>query len=289
MELVAASRMRSFQRKALGTRAYAWDLLHAITVHHANVTELSWGEKRDPSLPVLFVILTSDKGLCGSLNQQLLRFLWNASEWKSLPPNQRLLITIGRKSAEAANAAGIKPVKEFDGIRETLDPLTSLALVEKIVGYWTRKECREIVIISPHYANPFVFYPTLKRYLPFSPEMVESHLVWKAPVSASLKLLPSGEMDSVDAPFHEPPQFLEPSREELIESLVHQLIQSLFLQAFYELKATEYSSRMVAMKNATEAADKRLHEFTHEYHKIRQGAITQQLAELAGGSAALDS
>ncbi len=74
----------------------------------------------------------------------------------------------------------------------------------------------------------------------------------------------------------------------MIESLVEQLIQSLFLQAFYELKASEYSSRMVAMKNATEAADKRLQEFTHEYHKIRQGAITQQLAELAGGVAALD-
>lgn len=289
MELVAASRMRSFQRKALGTRAYAWDLLRATTVHHANVTELSWGEKRDPSLPVLFVILTSDKGLCGSLNQQLLRFLWNSSEWSSLASDKRLLITIGRKSAEAANSAGIKPVKEFDGIRETLDPLTALALIEKIIGYWTRKECREIVIISPHYANPFVFYPTLKHYLPFSPGMIESHLVWKAPASASGKLLPAGDTTQVDILPNEPPPFLEPSRDELIESLVHQLIQSLFLQAFYELKATEYSSRMVAMKNATEAADKRLHDFTHEYHKVRQGAITQQLAELAGGSAALDS
>jgi len=287
MELVAASRMRSFQRKALGTRTYAWGLLGALAPHHAKVDELPWGEVRDTTLPVLFVILTSDKGLCGSLNQQLLRHLWRSPEWTSLPPEQRLLITIGRKSAEAATHLGLKPVKQFEGIRETLDPLTSLKLIDKIVGYWTRKECREVILISPHYVNPFVFHPTSKRYLPFNQDMMESHLGWQHPeIMAKTPLLTSPAR--AEEPHDTAPVFLEPSRETVIESLVQQLTQSLFLQAFYELKASEYSSRMVAMKNATEAADKRLQEFTHEYHKIRQGAITQQLAELAGGVAALD-
>ncbi len=287
MELVAASRMRSFQRKALGTRTYAWGLLGALAPHHANVDELPWGEVRDADLPVLFVIITSDKGLCGSLNQQLLRHLWRSPEWANLPPEQRLLITIGRKSTEAATHLGITTVKQFEGIRETLDPLTALKLIDKIVGYWVRKECREIILISPHYVNPFVFHPTSKRYLPFNQDMMESHLGWQNPdVMVKTPLLTSSVPN--DGSQDIAPVFLEPSRETVIESLVEQLIQSLFLQAFYELKASEYSSRMVAMKNATEAADKRLQEFTHEYHKIRQGAITQQLAELAGGVAALD-
>jgi F-type H+-transporting ATPase subunit gamma len=287
MELVAASRMRTFQRKALGARTYAWGLLREFLPHQANVEELPWGEIRDPSLPTLFVIITSDKGLCGSLNQQLLRHLWRSEEWNALPPEKRLLITIGRKSAEAAQYAGFPPVKKFEGIREALDPLSSLKLIEKIVGFWTRKECREIILISPHYVNPFVFYPTTKRYLPFSPSMVESHLGWKDPesmVGVPLLAQPKHPMLEEDTA----PVLLEPSREEVMDAFVRQLVQSVFLQAFYELKACEYSSRMVAMKNATEAADKRLQEFTHEYHKVRQGAITQQLAELAGGTAAID-
>ena len=287
MELVAVSRMRTFQRKALGTRTYAWGLLRGFVPHQAHVEELPWGEVRDPSLPVLFVIVTSDKGLCGSLNQQLLRHLWRSAEWNALPPEKRLLITIGRKSAEAAQYAGFPPVKKFEGIRETLDPLSSLKLVHKIVGFWARKECREIVLISPHYVNPFVFYPTIKRYLPFSIAMIESHLGWKHPETmVGVPLLEQPKRPEL--PTDELPVFLEPSPEHLMEVLVRQLVQSIFLQAFYELKACEYSSRMVAMKNATEAADKRLQEFTHEYHKVRQGAITQQLAELAGGTAAID-
>lgn len=288
MELVAASRMRSFQRKAVGTRGYAWNLLDALAPHYASVRETTWGQTREGKLPVLFVIMTSDKGLCGSLNQQLLRTLWRSETWNALPPEERLLITIGRKSTEAAIHAGIQPVKQFEGVRETLDPLSSLKLIEKIVGYWTRGECREVIIVSPHYVNPFLFHPTMKRYLPFSQEMAEAHLHWG---NVQEGVTPAALLHSGKAPTSpkEIPSFLEPSPEALVERLVHQLVQSIFLQAFYELKASEYSSRMVAMKNATEAADKRLQEFTHEYHKIRQNAITQELAELVGGAAALDS
>lgn len=289
MELVAASRMRAFQKKALGTRAYAWGLLDALSAHHEQLAELSWSEPRDSSLPVLFVILTSDKGLCGSLNQQLLRFLWRAPEWTSLAPEQRLLVTIGRKSGEAAGHAGIPTAEQLDGISETLDPLGALPVIEKIVGFWIRKECREIVLISPHYVNPFVFHPTLKRYLPFSLGMIESHLGWKRAGLGAPSDGNGGQTTEADPLPSERLMFLEPSREDVLDALVRQVIQSVFLQAFYELKATEYSSRMIAMKNATEAADKRLQDFTHEYHKVRQGAITQQLAELVGGGAALDS
>lgn len=286
MELVAASRMRGFQRKALGSRAYAWGLLRALQQNVGGLEQLAWGKKRT-TLPVLFVIVTSDKGLCGSLNQQLLRTLWRSPRWKNLPPSERMLITIGRKSAEAALAAGVKPVKQFDGIRENLDPLTALKLVDKIVGYWERGECREIEIVSPHYVNPFVFHTTMKKFLPLSSEMVHSHLRWQDPEAASAH--PQEELAPMSAPTaHTETALYEPSREEVVEGLARQLVQSLFIHAFYELKATEYSSRMVAMKNATEAADKMVQSLTLSYNKARQSAITQQLAELAGGSAAVE-
>ncbi|HVM91119.1 MAG TPA: F0F1 ATP synthase subunit gamma, partial [Verrucomicrobiae bacterium] len=85
----------------------------------------------------------------------------------------------------------------------------------------------------------------------------------------------------------DPELFFEPSREELIDKLAAQLLEALFTQAFFELKASEYSSRMVAMKHASEAAGDMIKALTLEYNKARQAAITQQLAELAGAGAAM--
>lgn len=276
MELVAASRMKQFQRKALGTRGYAWSLLDALRQNMTSVQETVYGERREQG-PVLFVLLTSDKGLCGSLNQQLIRTLWRSEQWKSLAPEDRRLITIGRKSFEAATHAGIQPVERFEGLIEQMTAFKALAVIDVILGYWERGEVREVVFVSPHYVNPFTFYPTIKTYLPFTAEMVKTHFEWRGSEGVDEK---QAEGASVD--LH------EPSKERLSEALATQLMETLFLQAFYELKATEYSSRMVAMKKATEAADEMVGSLTLSYNKARQGAITQQLAELTGGSLAVE-
>lgn len=288
MELVAASRMKQFQRKAIGARGYAWSLLDALRQNIASVEETIYGERREHG-PVLFVLLTSDKGLCGSLNQQLIRTLWRSERWKSLASEDRRLITIGRKSFEAATHAGIKPIERFEGLVEQMTSFKALAVIDVILGYWERGEVREIVFVSPHYVNPFTFYPTIKTYLPFTTQMVHTHLEWQH--------LPSeggAQRASVEGEVKEegggkaPIDFHEPSKERVSAALATQLMETLFLQAFYELKATEYSSRMVAMKKATEAADEMVGSLTLSYNKARQGAITQQLAELTGGSLAVE-
>ncbi len=272
MELVAASRMKQFQRKSLGTRAYAWSLLEALQQNISDFAETVYGQTRRTG-PVLFVLITSDKGLCGSLNQQLIRTLWRSPRWKDRPEEERRLITIGKKSTEAAHHAGIKPLISFDGLSEQMTPFKALAVIDTILGYWEREEVSEIVFVAPHYVNPFVFHPVIKTYLPFTAEMVAEHLEWQAKKSQ---------------PNTAPVDFHEPDAERVKEALAHQLIETLFLQAFYELKATEYSSRMVAMKNATEAADEMVRSLTLSYNKARQGAITQQLSELTGGSLAVE-
>ncbi len=274
MELVAASRMKQFQRKAVGTRSYAWSLLDALQQDVVSLQETVFGEHRETG-KVLFVILTSDKGLCGALNQQLIRTLWRSERWRMLPPEERALITIGKKSFEAATHAGITPLERFEGLSEQMTPVKALAVIDKILGYWERGEVREIVFVSPHYVNPFTFHPTLKTYLPFNAGMIETHTTWRGGGATA-------------TPEAMPIDFHEPSKERVREALAIQLIETLFLQAFYELKATEYSSRMVAMKNATEAADEMVRSLTLSYNKARQGAITQQLAELTGGSLAIE-
>jgi len=133
MELVAASRMKAFQRKALATRAYANALVDGLDEARAVLGELSFAEQREKG-KTLFVIVTSDKGLCGSLNQQLIRTLLREPRWNALPEEEKILFTIGRKSYEAMAARGIPVTKRFEGLKEDLRPLDALVIVNEIAS-----------------------------------------------------------------------------------------------------------------------------------------------------------
>ena len=275
MQLVAANKMKTFQKRALASRAYSTKLLETLSVSQHNIQQLAFGEKRTEG-PSLFVLVTSDKGLCGALNNRLINELFKSEEWNSKSESERLLITIGKKSTQAAKRLGYPVEKSFEGIYENIQPLEALKLIEKILPFWNEGKCKEIILVSPHYVNPFLIHTTKKTYLPFSQEMIESHLQYHDEVPDVQDVSPVAEEN------------FEPSEERLLEILGQQLVYALFLQAFYELKASEYSSRMVAMKSATEAADEMIHDLTLDYNKARQAKITQELAELAAGTAALE-
>lgn len=272
MQLVAANKMKTFQKKAFASREYSWRLLESLELLHANYKNLSFGEERTEGA-TLFVLITSDKGLCGALNSKLSKELFNSQEWNSLSPDERLLITVGKKSKLAAKRLGVPVEKAYEGIFEDMDPFNSLKLVSRIVSYWEDKKVKKIVLVSPHYINPFDIKTTQKQYLPFNKEMIQTHFDWRDNYQLSEKMGISEEN-------------LEPGEERLLETLGTQLVNALFVQAFFELKASEYSSRMVAMKKATEAADDMIGDLTLAYNKARQAKITQELAELAAGSAA---
>lgn len=274
MELVAASRMRGFQKKAQAARTYTRSLLRAIEPHDELISATLLGQTPEGYDATLFVIVTSDKGLCGPLNYRLLKTLWESDAWRTTSPEKRFLVTVGKKSAVAAKIQGITPVASFSQLSESLDVSSAVPVIESILQLRDTHRCGSVLLIAPEYVNPFISHTHIRPLLPFRQDMAAAHLPASAPPDTS-----------TPAPFI---AFLEPSREELVHALIHQLLSSLVLHAFYELKASEYSSRMVAMKQATEAADTRAKELQTDLNKLRQAAITQQLAELVGGSIALD-
>ncbi|MEK7473859.1 MAG: ATP synthase F1 subunit gamma [Patescibacteria group bacterium] len=272
MELVAASRMKSFQRKALASRGYARSLVGGLRQARAEWGELSFAETREAG-KTLFVIVTSDKGLCGSLNQQLIRALLRDEKWNALTSDRKLLFTIGRKSYDALHARGVPIEKRYDGLKEDLKSLDALVVVNEIAERWERGEVREVRFVAPEYVNAFTSRALVKTYLPFGDEMVAGHLDEEPGIVAD----------------RAPTDIMEPDRDMLVEKLSNQLLEALFSHAFFELKASEYSSRMVAMKNATEAAGDMIKALTREFNKARQAAITQEIAELAGAGAAMEA
>lgn len=275
MQLVAASKMRQFQKRAVSTRGYVWDLLK-ILENNIGI-ESAYSEQREKG-KTLFVLYTSDKGLCGPLNTKLINGLFRSDMWKSpevsigSPTEQRLLITIGKKSYDYAKNNKIPVEKHFGGVPEKLSNFDAIQIIEKILEFWKNGVCKKIIFIAPHYKNSFTFYPVLKTFLPFSKEMILTNIEKKEP-----------RQGGADDDY----MIFQPSQKKVVESLHEQIIQSLFVQSFLELKASEYSSRMMAMQSATDSADRITNELSITYNKARQQAITQEIAELVGASDAI--
>ena len=267
MQLVAASKMKTFQKTSESVRDYTKDLLASLFLSGRTLASTSFAQHRTGG-KVLFVLLTSDKGLCGAMNTKLIRSTFEGELWNATPISDRLLITVGRKGAEAARVYKAEVTESFPGLTEQLETIDALKVVSPILNLWQSGEVKQVVLIAPEYVNPFVFHTEAKTYLPLKEALTE-------------RLAPEGE--AVEA------AFFEPAEETVVEQLARKVVESLFIEAFFQLKATEYSSRMVAMKKATEAADEKITSLTNIFNKLRQSVITQQLSELAAANEAMSS
>ena len=273
MQLVAASKMRVFQKKAVHSREFSWDMLEILRHNFDEQLQTPLMEKRERGKTV-FVLYTSDKGLCGALNSRILKTLMTSQKWNDTPEADRLLFTVGKKSHDFATFRKMPVERFFNSINEKITAHDALEIVSEILEYWMNHPVKEVVMIAPHYKNSLVYYPIMKTYLPFSEDMVDQHL------------RSVDRIEGVESKLSELESFVEhePSQERFIEVMVQQMVTSLFVQSFLELKASEYSSRMIAMQNATDAARDMIHKYSLQYNKARQAAITQEIAEIVGGS-----
>ena len=281
MQLVAASKMRQFQKKAVAAREFAWDLFGILENNLGSDEQNIYTQKRSGEKK-MFVLYTSDKGLCGPLNNKLINYLFRSQKWLDLEDQNRILITIGKKSNAYAMSNKIPVEKHFIGIPEKLTNLDAIQVVDHILELWREdQDINEVIFIAPHYKNSFTFYPLMKTFLPFSKEgiMTNLHIPQDEAEDAEAELLEEDDNQFM---------YFEPSQEEVLKRLYEQIIQAMFIQSFLELKASEYSSRMIAMQNATDSADKMTGELKLKFNKARQQAITQEIAELIGASIALE-
>lgn len=278
MELVAANKMKLFQKQAIASRRYALSLVQNLALCGTSLTDLSYTQAPKSAQKSLFIFITSDKGLCGALNMRMTETLFNSKQWTGTSAENRVLFTIGRKGYESALQHGYSVSEHFPEITEKTDSFETLQLIDHLLARWNEGDLKEIFLVSTHYINPFTTEPTIKPYLPLTPEMAREHLYRDVEEPSSAKKEARIDQHIV----------FEPTAERVIDVLVRQLMHMLFLQAFIEFKASEYSSRMVAMKKATEAAEDVVKQLTLDYNKGRQSAITQQLCELAAGSDAVE-
>jgi F-type H+-transporting ATPase subunit gamma len=268
MQMVAASKMRKAQQAALSGRPYATlmnEVLAEVTYHAGDFTH-PLTEKREVRKRGVIVI-SSDKGLCGALNSNLLR------EAAKFPKETTVYVSAGRKAGQFLARTKRTLAAEFT-YKDA--PLFSeaRAISRFARDLFAKGEVDQVDIL---YTN---FISTLSQ----RPD--------------SLTLLPIGELKGVTAGVHGQEQsekllkgatefLFEPSAEEVLGQLLPHYVNFQVYQILLEAKASEHSARMVAMKNATDNAKQLIKDLTLEYNKLRQANITKELLEIASAAMAV--
>lgn len=281
MELVAASKMRRAVQNAQFLRHYAiaaWKILRRIGSSGADHPFLRQRNIKD----VLVVVLTSDRGLCGSLNTHILRatdkYLVRA---KGLVSGRTDFVAVGRKGQQYLARANQKVVAAFPAYSNHPKFREILPLMRFIIDAFRKGEYDHVVLIYPHFISALAQETELKVLLPLTADDLQK---------LAFSMMEGGKLQAeIDATtFEDGREFLfEPSAGEVLDVILPQLTQIQIYQAILEAAASEHSARMVAMRNASDNASEILDGLTLTYNQTRQANITGELAELSAGAAAL--
>ena len=259
MQMVAASKMRRAQQAALAGRPYS-ELMNQVLA--------SLKQRVDPRLHPLLaarpvqrrcvLLLSTDKGLCGGLNTNLMR------EAAKFDAGTTAYITWGRKARQFIARTKRNLLADFEQ-KETPTYAEGRAVGKMLTELYLEGEIDQIDILFTHYISTLRQEPQTRQLLPIVQWGVET----------------KGDIELTE------PEF-EPAADVLLETVLPQYINMQVYQLMLESKASEHSARMVAMKNATDNAKELIDDLTLTYNKIRQAGITKELLEITTAQMALE-
>jgi len=264
MELVAASKMRRAQEFAQHGRAYR-EAAYSLLTRLSAITEVNDHPlfvKRDIKTR-LYVVITSNRGLAGSYNSNVIRLLAKAIVEDSKAGVKSQVVAIGKQAAQfARRLEGVDLVAAYDGFGDQPTSNDVRPLLSSLSGMYADKKVDDVQLI----------------YTEFKTNIVQ--------IAKSLSLLPARfeATENVDSLAQ---VTFEPSVAEVLDSVTERLLEVQLWQALLESLASEHSMRMMAMKSATDNASDLIDDLTLAFNTARQSAITQELAEITGGAEAM--
>ena len=295
MEMVSAAKMRKSVERVLQIRAYAHAAWSVLTNLARSFEQYKYGllEVREVK-KVLIVAITSNRGLCGSFNAQIIKKIREeithpeklkinrvgTKSIRSSVANEDLtidFITVGRKGESLVRKLGREIVASFPDLTylpgiEQVRPLSKI-----VIDDYLAKKYDKVVIAYTDYISTVAQQPKIRQILPISKVDLEKQIA---------------EMDNLAKEFGlKKPRMeykVEPSPEEVLTHIFPRLIEMQLYHAILESNASKESARMVAMKNATDAAKEMSADLTLAYNQVRQMKITQEIAEISAGRAALE-
>jgi F-type H+-transporting ATPase subunit gamma len=268
MEMVAASKMRKAQDRMKAARPYG-EKIRNVAAHMSQAhPEFShpFLERRDNVKRVGVVVVTSDKGLCGGLNTNLLRQVTQFFKTAEAKGAKVCATALGNKGFGFMNRANVPVVSHVIGLGDTphLDKL--IGPIKVLLDQFAEGEVDEVHLAYTRFINTMKQEPVVEQLLPLPKSKLE---VESGKQGASWDYI------------------YEPAGPEVIAQLLVRYVEALVYQAVAENIASEQSARMVAMKAASDNAGSVIGELQLIYNKSRQAAITKELSEIVGGAAAV--
>jgi F-type H+-transporting ATPase subunit gamma len=259
MQFVAASKLKRAQEATLASRPYAEkldevlaDLAVVLNGDDHPLLVRREGGKR------LIALITTDRGLAGALNTNTIRF---AAQQITGTSGDLTVVTVGRKGRDAMRRARVPLEAHFEGFGDRPAFADVLPLARLISDGYLGGSYSRVDIIYSHFVSTLSQRPTMDELLPITP-------------SEDTEGIPGNQF------------IFEPSPAAVLEQLLPRYVATRLFQAVLEGKASEESSRMVAMKNATENAEDLIEDLTLAYNKVRQTNITREMIEIASGAQA---
>ena len=263
MEMVAASKMRKAENKMRAARPYAKKI--SSVVHHLASAHTEYKHacliQRDVKR-IGYLIVSSDRGLCGGLNSNLFRTLTRTFIKDREQETEIKFFTIGTKAKSFIKRTGGEVMGELIHLGDDAKITDIIGAVKVMLDAYHDCELDQIKIAYNTFVNSITQQPTIETIVPVEPDDSEEYK-------------------------HYWDYLYEPSSKEVLDTLIKRYIESLVYHAIVENNASEQSARMVAMKSATDNAGDLINELQLIYNKARQAAITQEISEIVSGAAAV--
>ena len=266
MEMVAASKMRKAQDRMRAARPYA-DTIRRLA---ANLSAATISDYKHPFLATVgqikrvgIIVVTTDKGLCGGMNTNVLRLALNTmKEWEGKGATEIRVAAIGNKGLGFMQRMGAKVVSQVTQLGDTPHLEKLIGPVKVMIDAFQAGELDAVYLSFTRFINTMKQEPVLEQLLPLTGDRLGT---------------PEGTWDYL----------YEPDPQVVIDELLVRYVEALVYQSVAENMASEQSARMVAMKAASDNAGNVIGELQLVYNKTRQAAITKEISEIVGGAAAV--
>jgi F-type H+-transporting ATPase subunit gamma len=266
MEMVAASKMRKAQERMRSARPYSEKIRNIC----ANLSKANPEYKHEYMVTRAsiknagLIVVTTDKGLCGGLNTNILRAVTNKFKELEGQGAQPSAVAIGSKGLGFLNRMGAKVVSQVTQMGDTPHLERLIGAIKVQLDAYAAGEVDVVYLAYTRFVNTMKQEPVVEQLLPLTSEKLQG-----------------------DAGTHSWDYIYEPDAKAVIDDLLLRYVEALVYQAVAENMASEQSARMVAMKAASDNAKTVISELQLTYNKARQAAITKELAEIVGGAAAV--
>jgi len=263
LEMVSASKIKKAKDQMLEARPYA-NQMRTIIGHLAH----SSPEYRHPFMKdrevkrVGYVVVSTDRGLCGGLNTNLFKnCVADMKQWQDKDVDVDV-VTIGNKASTFFNKINVNLKASIPSLGDNPELTRLIGLVKVMLDEFSDEKIDRLYLVFNDFVNSIVQKPTVQQLLPLEP----------------------AENENIKTNFD---YLYEPEAKDVLEFVLGRYVESLVFQGILENLASEHAARMVAMKNATDNAGDLIKDLQLIYNKARQAAITQEISEIVGGAAAV--